>query len=332
MRKLYFAVIFSVLLVSGCAGPYKHPLTSDVRSSIANLHIVTLTPQEEIDGQFVYSNAGAQGGAQGGFIGALVGAAIDAGINNSRSKDAENAIAPYRDILTGYNFNGVLHKEIKEGLGDVSWADKTVYYPDYTADSFKQKEFIKTLGDDALLLIIPRYSISPDFRLVNVDAYSALLVKGGKRKQSGKKILAHRVQYQSRATTLEDLISVGETDADNDSGSDLGGYVEADEDGNPLESRQQVQQLSLKDMLEQGARHIAELIRMDLEDKNPDDFYKSQQKKRGFLTYQGRGRSSINMNYYELGTFDEYSVYRVQNGSLYSSPIDENVRMRAALQ
>ena len=104
-RRLFVATVATVLATFAAATHAAKPQVLPMPLGDA-MTVELVLNQQEIGVDVSQTNAMAAGGG-------LLGALIVAGIDNSRTKSAEERIVPIRDLLLSYPFNERVEREIR---------------------------------------------------------------------------------------------------------------------------------------------------------------------------------------------------------------------------
>jgi len=151
------------LFVSGCASPSRISLDQSKKSQIHATECVVGLQQQEITADINQSNISQATG--GGLIAAL----IDAGINNSRTKDAEQEIVPVRDALVGYDIGQTLKQSLQTSLKNPDWLHLNSIDVRQVTDEAACKVWLTNSKGDVLLLVRPHYRLNAAFDHLTVS-------------------------------------------------------------------------------------------------------------------------------------------------------------------
>lgn len=151
-------VLFSfVVSMTACATqPYNH-IDREARAHFESVESYLVVPQDEIYADIQRSNiTGMMGGG-------LLWALVDASVDNSRTKDAETAIAPIRNKLLNYDFAEILATNINTKLMGVDWLNSTQLVLERARpEDFVAKKY-EACNASAILFINADYKLSDDF-------------------------------------------------------------------------------------------------------------------------------------------------------------------------
>lgn len=189
------ALACASLMVSGCAAGPRTALKPELRTQIASTQAFAGVKQNEIYAQIIPSTSG-QAAAAGmaaipglgillaGVAGAAGGAA-DAGINASRAKEAEIAVAPLRDGLTDFDFDAALRAELDRTLAGSGLNAQPIEVVKQVEDKHYKELFDKSTSA-AVLFVNTDYSMSPDFSAVVISTQGLVFARSPElRKASG---------------------------------------------------------------------------------------------------------------------------------------------------
>jgi hypothetical protein len=162
----------ALVCLSGCATASRIAPVSSPAADAPPPQTIVAWSQDEIAATINQSNITTATG--GGLIFAL----IDAGINNSRAKKAESAIVPLRDALVAYDGAATLQRELEASLqaGKDGAATSSVAVRPF-ADRKVLESWIKNAEADSVLLIQPKYELTPDFESISFMVTASLHTK-----------------------------------------------------------------------------------------------------------------------------------------------------------
>ena len=152
---LAFAMATVCLTVSAKPVPLPMPLAQDLP-----VEIVMIQNELAVD----VPNTASAMGAQFGLIGSLVGA----GIQNAQVKNAEERVAPIRDLLIEYRFNALVEAALRAKLASEGISPRpaiTVMKTQWDAAEAQQNKQDIPLH---AMVITPRYSIDAGFSRLSV--------------------------------------------------------------------------------------------------------------------------------------------------------------------
>lgn len=165
-------VLLALMLLTGCAvEPVYKPMPDTVAAKTQKVDVVAGVAQKELIAEIVPSNIAATTG------GGLLFAAIDAGVNASRSSKAEAAIVPARDSLMDFNAVKTFQDDLRHDVAALPWiqSDKVDISLVTSEDEYGKR--IQASSKDAVLFVNMDYRLSPDFKLLKVNAQVYLIPK-----------------------------------------------------------------------------------------------------------------------------------------------------------
>ena len=162
---------FLMLLLCGCANRGPIELSPDNRAKLGATEVVAVIPQEEINAEIIESNAATRA-LQGGLLAAL----IDANVNNSRLKEAEKTVDPYRNALIDYDFPQRFRDALESELRASSSFKNAHVTVQRSPGKDGPKPPIAGATPASTLVLTTRYSMVSDFSLLNVRVDAKLLL------------------------------------------------------------------------------------------------------------------------------------------------------------
>jgi hypothetical protein len=169
------ALVAVSLVLGGCAVPMRIVMKPEERAKIAELNAHVVVVQDEVAIQVAPSNAGMAAGNAGGLIGALIGSAIDSKVTNNRVKSSQQVMGPFyasiEDIDYRKEFNESMRRELSSYPNKVAKFDTTPRSLN-NAQLARLREQLKP--GQALLVAAPRYSLTSDFR--NLDVLTVVTI------------------------------------------------------------------------------------------------------------------------------------------------------------
>ena len=200
LRGLALAVIVSSL--AGCAAsPYK-AISPKLRNQVTATTGLLGIQQSEIKPTINYSGNG------GGLIGAIISSSID----NAHLATAEKVIAPLRNALVDYDFDGQMLAAMQAQLPKVDWLHLSgVTLTKETSDDNVGK-LITGAPTPYTLVVVVDYHLSPDFDKLVVAARAHLMAKPTASQQANAAANANNAIYDE-TVTYESTIPDGVVDA-----------------------------------------------------------------------------------------------------------------------
>jgi hypothetical protein len=206
MRRISMSLLLLAalaILSAGCRTPTRVPLNQDVQARIPSTDVIIALNQEEIYAEINQSRISQ--GTGGGLIPAL----IDAIVDNSRSKNAEAAIAPVRNAMLGYSCGAELQKSVQEGLAKVEWLHvSSVKQEQPYSDSVKDK-ILQGASTSAVLIMNTRYYLTHDFDTLQISSEVSVYPVSADLKTLAAKLDPNRdppLLYRNRLTVSSPLL------------------------------------------------------------------------------------------------------------------------------
>jgi hypothetical protein len=173
MLKRNIALLLIPLLLGACATPLRMNLTTEQRAQISELKPRVIVIQDEVIAAVMPSQVSLATG------GGLIGAMIDGAITNKRVQESQKIMGPFYASIENVDyrkeFDGVIRQELAK-------------YPIKTAQivstprMFNNAELARMTEElqpgQALLVIVPRYFLTMDFRNLDSEAWVTMWVKG----------------------------------------------------------------------------------------------------------------------------------------------------------
>lgn len=192
MYRLRFVAVLSVaLLLSACAAPMRANLTPEQRSKINELTAYVIVVQDEVIAAVQPSNV------SGALGGGLIGAVIDSKVTNSRVNESQQLLGPFYAAIEDVDYRKEFNESIQRGLSGypIKVGKFTTTPRVLRRDALNQLRSELQPGQ-ALLVISPRYTLTPDFRTFDSEADVAIWLKSDDSNMPGQRGVLH---YQSAA-------------------------------------------------------------------------------------------------------------------------------------
>ena len=192
--RLFIVSVLSVSMIGCVVNPIRKAISEKDARSIRSTQVVSIISQDEITANVVNPNISAAAG--GGLLVAL----IDASIIESRTAEAEGFIAPLRQGLANFDFREEYWKRQEQLFAEKNWIKSGK--PENTAVSMgvtQIRERVKSMQEDAFLIMKVEYHLSSDFKRMVVGNYAQLWTRG-----EDLPAYAARIEYQSAAIQVED--------------------------------------------------------------------------------------------------------------------------------
>lgn len=172
LRRSVVLVLLSLLL-GACAAPMRLTLTPEQRSKITELQARVIVVQDEVIAAVQPSQVSLATG------GGLIGAMIDSSITNSRVQESQKIMGPFyasiEDVDYRQEFNSAMRQELTKypiKMGEV------VTTPRMLNQAELDRLLEKMKAGQSLLVIVPRYFFTMDFRNLDAEAVVTMWVKG----------------------------------------------------------------------------------------------------------------------------------------------------------
>lgn len=169
--RMTFLVLLPLLL-SACAAPMRVTMTPEQRAKVSELKAHVIVVQDEVIAAVQPSNVSAALG------GGLIGAMIDSSVTNTRVKESQKIMGPFyvaiEDVDYRKEFNETVRRELGSypiKIGDIKTTPRMLNLDELNA----MRE--KLLPGQALLLVIPHYSLTMDFRSLDAEAAVTIWTK-----------------------------------------------------------------------------------------------------------------------------------------------------------
>jgi len=173
MHQLRLVAILSIaLLLGACATPTRLSLTPEQRGKITELAAHVTVVQDEVIVAVRPSNVSA--GTGGGLIGAI----IDSNVTNSRVKESQQIFGPFYAAIEDVDYRKEFNESIERGLS--GYPIKVSKFTT-TPRALSNEKLIQLRNDlqpgQALLVIIPHYTLSMDFRSFDSESVVTIWLK-----------------------------------------------------------------------------------------------------------------------------------------------------------
>lgn len=163
-----FLAVLVALSLGACATPGFRHIEPDARAKLTSMESVLIVTQSEIGAEINTSKASVATG--GGIVGAL----IESGINNARTKTAEELVAPIRDIMIDFDFGAILEQELEAELAALNIANAQEVTLLRGLEAGTPNTMIEQSGASAVLFINSTYNLSAEFDEMVATAVVAL--------------------------------------------------------------------------------------------------------------------------------------------------------------
>ncbi|MBF9264577.1 hypothetical protein SAMN04489708_12171 [Paracidovorax cattleyae] len=188
-RLRLIAMLSIALLLGACASPLRTSLTPEQRGKVTELTAHVVVVQDEVIAAVQPSTAGAANG--------LIGAMIDSHITNNRVKESQSALGPFYAAIEDVDYRKEFNESIQKELS--AYPIKISRFT--TTPRFVSKDELARLRSDlqpgqALLVILPRYTLSMDFRTFDVESMVGIWLRPGES-DSQMPSQCGQIRYQS---------------------------------------------------------------------------------------------------------------------------------------
>jgi len=158
-RLRLVATFLTALLLGACAAPMRSSLTSEQRSKISELTAYVVVVQDEVIAAVQPSNVSAALG------GGLLGAIIDSKVTNGRVNESQLALGPFYAAIEDVDYRKEFNEAMQRGLSAYPIRVGKFTTTPRALSNAKLLEMRNELRPgQALLVIVPRYTLSMDFR------------------------------------------------------------------------------------------------------------------------------------------------------------------------
>ncbi|MFJ2992454.1 hypothetical protein [Pandoraea sp. NPDC087047] len=174
MYRLRFIAALSIaLLLSACATPMRVSLTPEQRSKITELTAHVVVVQDEVIAAVQPSNA-----ASIALGGGLIGAVIDSKVTNNRVNNSQQLLGPFYAAVEDVDYRKEFNDAMAQGLAGYSIkVGKITTTPRSLTSKTLSRLRDELAPGQALLIIIPRYTLTMDFRSFDSESTVSIWVK-----------------------------------------------------------------------------------------------------------------------------------------------------------
>ena len=175
MYRLRLVATLSIaLLLGACAAPMRSSLTPEQRAGIQELTAHVIVVQDEVIAAVQPSNVSA------GLGGGLIGAIIDSKVTNSRVNESQQALGPFYAAIEDVDYRKEFNESIQRGLA--GYPIKVGQFT--TTPRALSNDRLRQLREDlqpgqALLIVVPRYTLTMDFRSFDSESVVTIWLKPG---------------------------------------------------------------------------------------------------------------------------------------------------------
>lgn len=158
------ALLAAALSVSACATPYRQPLDQATSTKLASATVYTRADDRGVGVQYFAQDSSAAG-APYGLLGALVSAAVDAALNWGPMDIAQNGADKLAPTFKHDQVTADLTSTLQAELATMSLFNPS---PAITPLDAERKWELSAFTEDALLLTSVEYTLTQDFRSLDV--------------------------------------------------------------------------------------------------------------------------------------------------------------------
>lgn len=344
--SLRITLLTCMALFTGCASTYQSQISNQDRLSLSQLNVVSHFTQEEIGSRYAASNMTSS--MQGGALFML----IDSAVNSHRAKKSEAAAEIYRDALLGYDIVGMFGQEIRASLTELPWTNLGKFESITDTETIDVPMRLAEAQGSAILVLRPTYFFSPQADAIYLDMTASLYRKNDAKQKAP--LFSNVYSYQS-PIRRPDSPFLSPSEAESEIAAITTKYQTKIDAAQRNESRRQyykkimgkqIQRVkkrridseelatiskeawnpdNLKATLQTGAKQIANLLLLDLNDKLSEAEYQSIERKVN-VNFIANREDTTDIDVYPMGNFDGYSIYRQKSGKLFSVPTNQNIR------
>ncbi len=186
-------LVFVAAALGGCAVPMRTSLTPEMRASIKELDTRVIVVQDEVIVDVKASGAVGAGVAFG-LIGALVSSTIDSQVTNSRVKSAQDLMGGFYQAIEDVDFRHEFNQAVQPALANYAIkVAKVTTTPLGLSNPMLRKWRDGLASSQSLMIIVPRYTLSADFRTFDVETVVTMWRKEGDDRPINRGVL----RYQS---------------------------------------------------------------------------------------------------------------------------------------
>ncbi|MEO8806276.1 MAG: hypothetical protein ABI433_09345 [Burkholderiaceae bacterium] len=171
-RLRLIATLSIALLLGACAAPMRSSLTPEQRGKISVLTAHVVVVQDEVLAAVQASNVSAATG------GGLIGAIIDSKVTNSRVNESQQALGPFYASIEDVDYRKEFKASIERGLS--GYPIKVGKFAT-TPRALSNDKLLQLRNDlqpgQALLVVVPRYTLSMDFRSFDSESVVTIWLK-----------------------------------------------------------------------------------------------------------------------------------------------------------
>ncbi len=189
----FVAGLLAAVWLSGCATSLRIALTPEQRAAIRELDTKVVVIQDEVIVDVRASQASA-GGAAFGLIGALIASTIDSSATNSRVQSAQDLMGPFYAAIENVDFRQEFDAAVRPALANYPIKVGRVETTPLSLSDDRLRAWREALQPgQRLMIVVPHYKLSSDFRTFDVETWVTLWQKEGGNEPVNRGVL----RYQS---------------------------------------------------------------------------------------------------------------------------------------
>ncbi|MBW8847617.1 MAG: hypothetical protein JF607_21845 [Burkholderiales bacterium] len=203
------ATLSIALLLGGCAAPMRSSLTPEQRGKITELTAHVVVVQDEVIADVQASNVSAALG------GGLIGAMIDSKVTNNRVNASQQVLGPFYAAIEDVDYRKEFNDSIRSGLAGYPIKVGQFTTTPRALSNDRLAHLRKSLQPgQALLVIVPRYTLSMDFRSFDSESVVTIWLRP---EASDSNLPSQRgvLRYQSAPLGLGGKESLAQWSAEN---------------------------------------------------------------------------------------------------------------------
>lgn len=205
---------FAASMLFACSSkPYNKNIAADVRPMIDSTRVVSHIDQDSLYAQFESQYTEVNGGFILGNIATLattfVTTLVDYSVSKSNRDEAQTAIKPVLSSLKSTNIDAVLHSAFNRSKIQVPALNIAAYEifknDDAMLDYRVRNQIIENTPEHSLLVLTSNYSLTPNFRALNITTIAQLFTKDSFDTYRGRRyyrpVYYNKFIYQSAKLT-----------------------------------------------------------------------------------------------------------------------------------
>lgn len=193
MRIQFIALMLSAALLGGCATPLRVPLTDTQRAAIKGVDSKVIVVQDEVLVD-VRPSSSMGAGVMFGLVGVLVTSIIDSKVTNSRMRSAQDLMVPFYTSLEDLDYRRDFAAALQGSAADLPFKLSSITSTPVNLTNEQLRKWRSDLAaGQNLMIVVPRYRLSADFRTFYSETWVTLWDKGDEDKPVNRSVL----RYQS---------------------------------------------------------------------------------------------------------------------------------------